>query len=446
MKKVLLFVSAFFLWHPLYAAIDLIHVFQLGLANDPTYQQVVAETLANHENIAINRANLLPNLSFKGRPQQDKMHFTGSQVRSGIVPPANNLRALDMKLSLSQTIFNFAQFAQLAEAECSAKQANARLNASMQDLMFRVSQAYFNIVTDEEDLLYFKKNRDVLAAELNETKKMYAAGSKTPIDVYTAESAYGSAEAGYIDAETKLATDKEFLSTITGVEIKQVAKLKETIPLISPDPQDINAWVHKAQTQNWTIQANRFALSVAKQTIKEQFAGHLPTIDAQLNYDVLATNSTASSLLYSAGASKTRDAGVLLNINVPLFSGGAVVSQTRQAKYNYRVAQQQLEAAVRHATFNAQQSYLNVIASIRKITNDRLTIKSAASSLYGQQERYKAGEATLIDVFTEQNKVIQSEMQYTANKKTYIINLLALKNAAGTLSVSDLEAINQWLV
>ncbi len=428
-----------------HATSDLLQVFQLSLANDPVYQQAVTQVLATNENIAISRANLLPDLSLKIKPQQDKLHSTGSQVRSGIMPPANDLRGLDMKLTATQTIFNFAQFVQLKEAQISARQINASLNAAAQDLMLRVTQAYFNVVIDQENLIYYKKNKELLARELQETIKLKNAGSNTSIDVATAKSAYGSAEINYIDAETRLSTDKEFLQTITGTEITNLAKLNNDFRLTSPQPENIEAWVHKAELQNWTVQANRYATEMAKQVIVEKFSGNLPTVDMELSYDVQGSNSTASSILYSAGASKTRDAGVLLNLNIPIFSGGSVVSQTRQAKYNYQIAQQQLEAALRNTTYTTQQSYLNVLSSIRKINNDKFTINAAQASLEGLQKQYNEGEETLVNVLSQQNNVIQSQMQYTSDRKTYIINLLTLKKSAGTLSVEDLEIVNRWL-
>lgn len=446
MKKIVFLFGIFFICcTQLFAESDLINVFQLAIVNDPIYQQSISESLIYCEDVGINRASLLPNLSFKARPQQDKLHFTGSAVRTQILPPANDVRSLDMKLTLSQPIFNFAQWSHLKSATIIARQANAQLNASLQDLMLRVAKAYFTILLDEENLDYNRANKETLEKQLFQAKKLLKVGSTTKIDLYTAESAYGTAKSDYTMAETQLATDRLFLSTITGVEIEGLARLNDHFPIITPQPCDIQAWSMKSKEQNWTIRANIFSVEAAKEAIKEQFAGHFPTLDAQVTYDVFTNNSTASSILYSAGATKARDLNGFLSLNVPIFSGGAVVSQTNRAKYQYKLALQKLEASIRDTLFTAQQSYLMIMATTQKMDEDKITIKSATSSLKGLQERYKIGEATLIDVLNQQDKLFKAQLQYAIDRKNYIINLLTLKKAAGILSAHDLETINQWL-
>ena len=134
-----------------------------------------------------------------------------------------------------------------------------------------------------------------------------------------------------------------------------------------------------------------------------------------------------------------------LNLNVPIFSGGLIVSKTAQAQHNYRFAQQQLEASLRNTIYSTRQSYLNLMADTQKIHADKLAIQSAQSAVLGMQKRYQSGSSTIMDVISEQEKLVQAKSQYSADRYSYLINLLTLKNAAGTLCIHDLEIINSWL-
>lgn len=426
------------------ASTDLIQVFQQAVVCDPAYQQTIAQTLASKEAVGISAAQLLPNLSFTAQPKQDSASASGSVIH-GFLPPNNLIRKYEMKLKLTQTIFNYAKFANLVATKASARQAAASLNAAFQNLILRVAQAYLNVLQDEDNLQYCRANQDALEQLYYKTKKQFEAGASTKTDIYSAQSAYGSAKTTCLANEIQLANDKEFLRTITNSSYQSLAKLKKDIPLVLPQPADMEAWVCIAQRQNWTIRANQFALQNARENIRQQFAGHYPVLDFEGYYDTLDQQSARGGTLVSAGSSKTWDKVYSLNLSVPIFSGGSVVSATNQARYYFQVAEKQLEASIRNSIYTARQSYLSLTLNISKIQNDAVTIKSSVSALEGTSKRFKSGGATILDVLNQREKVVQSQSQYAADRYSYIMSLLTLKNAAGTLCVEDLEIINSWL-
>ena len=426
------------------ASTDLIAVFRQALFSDPTYQQAIAQTLATQENVPISRSVLLPSMIVTAQPSLTKTHNTG--VNTAFSAAADNIRMLNMQLAVTQTVFNYAQFSALCGACAGAKQAAATLNAAVQNLMLRTAQAYFSILQDEDNLTYTKANKDAFYKQLDQIRQQYKVGLKTITDVYTAQAAYDSASATYIAAQTILANDRENLRAITGVYYSNLSKLSETFPLTSPRPTSMEAWVNVAERQNWAIKASQFGVQAACENIKQQFAGHFPTLNAQGSYNVDLTRNTTTTLISDAGTSKNRSATVALNLNLPIFQGGLVVSQTNQARYNYQLALQQLEFTVRSTVNTARQSYLNVNSGILKIQADKQAIKSAVSSLEGLREGYLVGTQTLVDVLNQQRQVYLSQLEYARDRYAYVNNLLALKNAAGTLSVDDLQAINTWLI
>jgi outer membrane protein len=442
------------------AAANLMDVYQQALSSDPVYQQAIAQRMATSENIPINMSALLPQAGVAGGPLLSKTHITGVPDSSALTTSS---RGYSFTLSLSQTVFNYAQFRALTGAQASGKQADAALNAATQDLMLRVATAYFAVLKDEDNLRYNLANKKSFNKQLDQIHQQYKVGLKTNTDVDTSQSSYDTAVAGYIAAETTLANDQENLRAITGTLYPSLARLSENFPLITPKPADMNAWVETAERQNWAIKSAQYANRAAMENIKQQNAGHYPTVSLQGSYNVSYSNtigngsttnpevnpSTTENNINGTllpGNAHSNDAAVNLNFGIPLFQGGLVVAQTKQAKYNYQITTQQLEQSVRATINNTRQSYLGIILGIQQIQADKQAIKSTKSSYLGLHEGWRVGTQTLVSVLNQQQKVFMAQTQYATDRYAYVYNLLKLKQAAGTLSADDLQAINAWLI
>lgn len=453
-KKSLLLLTALLSWQTTANAADLIEVFQQALSSDPVYQQAIAQRLSTKEGVPINVANLLPNIVGSIIPSITRTGTSGTNFTSttgssaNFLSPRNNTqRAYSLTLTATQTVFNFAQFASVASALALSKGADATLNASLQDLMVRTANAYFAVLRDEENLSYNEASKLAYAEQLDQAKQQYNVGLKTITDVYTAQASYDSAVASYIKAQTTLANDRENLRAITGKYYPQLSSLSEDFPLISPQPNDIEAWVKTAQLQNWSVKSSQFNVDNYRQQIRQQYAGHMPTVNVQGTVNRLYTNNINGYNTFNVrnGPGTETNKEIALNINVPLFSGGAVVAQTNQATFNYQNAQQQLEQTVRNIVNVTRQSYLSVVAGISQVNADKQAIKSNISSLEGMEASYRVGTETLVDVLNQQQKLFQSQTQYATDRYAFVNNILSLKEAAGTLSFDDLRAINAWL-
>ncbi len=425
-----------------FATADLLSVFRQALASDPTYQQAISQRLSTREGVPINIAGLLPGISANvAAPNYTKYASSGSA--SGHL--SGTQRGYNINLNLTQTVFDFGKFAGLASANALARGADATLSSATQNLMIRVSQAYFNILKDQDNLVYIKSTRTAYEKQLDQINQQYRVGLKTITDVYTARASYETSVANYIAADAQLATDKENLRAITGELYSSFARLRDDFPLITPQPANIDDWVTTAGKQNWAVKASQYQAESYRDIIKQQFAGHLPSVNVQAGYQDNYFAASGNTFFQTNGASQTHTSTASLNFNIPIFSGGLVVAQTDQAKYNYQVALQQLEFQLRSTLTQTRQSYLNIVAGISKIEADRQSIKSNISSLEGMQAGYKVGTEILVNVLNQQQNVFEAEQQYAADRYAYVNNLLALKQAAGTLSEEDLAAINTWL-
>lgn len=457
MNKKNLLIIALSCWQVSAHAADLLTITQQALLSDPIYQQAVSQRLAVNEGVPISISALLPNLAVTATPAVTRTGFAGTNfvsvlpgsTGSGFVTPRNiTVRSYALTLTATQTVFNFAQFSGVASAVATAKGADATLNAAMQSLMIRAANAYFAVLKDEDNLDYALASKTAFAQQLDQVDQQYKVGLKTITDVYTARASYETAVATYIAAETTLANDKENLRVITGNYYDHLAPLSEAFPLISPKPLSVEEWVRTAQQQNWSVKSAQFNADSARQTIRQQFAGHLPTVNLQGTMDRLYTDNINGyrTLNQRSGPGTQTDRTIGLNITMPLFQGGGVVAQTNQAVYNFKIAQQQVEQALRDTTNTTRQSYLNIIAGISKIKADQDAVKSAISSWEGLQASYNVGTGTLVDVLNQQQRVFQAQTQYATDRYAFVTNILALKQAAGTLSFDDLRALNAWLL
>ncbi len=196
------------------------------------------------------------------------------------------------------------------------------------------------------------------AEQLDQVKQQYHVGLKTVTDVYTAQASYESSVAQYIAAENQLANDKENLRAITGTLYDSLARLKENFPLVQPQPINIDAWVRDFAKTKLNIQAARYAAQAAKQTIKQQFAGHLPSLNVQGIYNQSVTdNSGVEFLTVPRGSAQSHSSEVLFNLTVPLVQGGQVVAQTIKLNIIIKQHCSNWKEFTRHSKFNAAKLF-----------------------------------------------------------------------------------------
>lgn len=430
------------------AATDLLDVFRQAQQSDPTYQQAKAEYLSAKATLGQARAAFLPNLSLTGSFSRQNSHTVttdGFPTFSTSEPTANDTKAksnvTEGTLTLEQNLFDWAAFKTYAKTALAVKQAASQYAAAEQDLILRTADAYFAVLTAQDVLRYTASQKRQLYRNLEVTRQRYHVGLDAITSVYDAQAKYDATKANYIAKENDLAVKKEALRQITGQLYPALKPMRTIMPLVRPVPANIDSWTATAVEQNATLMAARFGAQSALQNVKVQFAGHLPTLAVQGSYD-----DTSSANKFSAGGtSDTKSSSVGLNLTVPIFSGGNVTYQTRQAEYDYQAAVAQMDAAHRQTIASTRQSYLGVLAEISQIRADRQAIKSARSSLASNEAAYKVGTRTILDVLTAQSTLYDAETTYAQDRFQYVINYLTLKQSAGTLNEKDVVQVNSWL-
>ncbi len=441
MKKILFGVVTSLVFVKCAYADDLLQVYQQALENDPVIQAAKATRDASMEALPQSVATLLPNI---GATAQTSSVHTSERAASFAAGGRgagddNSFNQHDYTLRLTQPIFNFQSWMQVRAASAASKQAQATYNAALQNLIVRVATAYFNVLNAQDALQYTAAQEAAVANQLKQIKERYQVGLDTMTNVYQAQADYDSLVAARIAAQNNVQNNMEALRVITGRTYDSLKPLSSEVPLISPEPASPELWIEAGEKNNWTLLAARYATEAAKENIRVSYAGHFPTVNAVGSYQ----NGNDVGV---APVNKTQwESDVGVQVSLPLFQGGAVVSQTRQAQDNYVAAGDQMESSRRQTVLQVQQSYNNVVAGISKIDADKIAVTSSASALDSTQAGYKAGTKTLLDVLTAEQNVYQARTNLAADLYSYINNTLALKQAAGSLSGADVVGVNHWL-
>ncbi len=422
---------------------DLLQVYQQALKMDPQFKSAEAEWLAARQLIPIARSYLLPNLSSNGAIAKAWNNNTVNDETTRFSGASRQYT-----LSLTQNIFNYQVWAQLQNAKAQSKEAFANYNAALQNLMVRVANAYFGVLQAYDTLQATEATKRSLVQQLQQTEEQYKVGLIAVTGVDQVKASYDLILAQEIANKNNVSDKLEELRAITGVFYTRLAGIKIDLPLVSPQPEDINAWVLVAARQNFTLQAAYFAMISAQENVQVQRGGHYPVVVAGASYAYdkeSAINGGSIGDIQGTIPGTIKSTTVGIQANFPIYEGGIVTAQTRQASYQYAQASAQREQTYRQTTSQTRESYLGVIAGISKIKADRQSIASNQSSLNATKAGYTVGTNTIVDVLQQQSNLYTAQTTFAADQYNYLISTLNLKEAAGTLGVSDLAKINSWL-
>jgi len=309
--------------------------------------------------------------------------------------------------------------------------------------MQRTAQAYFNVLRAYDELRYTIANKKSVWQQLVTAKQKFQVGLIAITGVYNAQASYDADVANEIGARNNLSNQLENLRAITGVGYTQLNSLIDQLPLVVPAPSNIDAWVKTADAQNYQIKADQFTMLQAGKNIDAIASGHVPTINALGSYQ-----DATSGALQPGGlvvGSHTRNAAGILQLNVPLLQGGYVIEATKQARYQYLSASDQLEIDHRTVVNQTRQAFLGVQSGISQIRADREAIISAKNQLAATRAGYVVGTRTMVDVLQSVTSLTQAQQSWADDRYNYVEDIIRLKQQAGTLSPSDLAKLNQWL-
>jgi outer membrane protein len=419
----------FILYGPPSRAEDILQVYRDAALNDPTLAASAANLQATRETKPQARALLLPNVNALAEGARS------FNVRSSSLGGDRNFNSHQVGVQLTQPIFNQSSLVRLRQADSTISQAEAEFASAEQDLLLRTAEGYFGVLEALDTLTSVIANKNATAQQLEQANRRFEVGLITITDVFEAQARFDQEVANEIVARNDLANSLEALRTITDKYYDELFELNEKAPFPPPDPADPKAWVKQAMANNPDIRSAMFGVDTSRENINLQKADHYPTLDLNAEYF-----NTDNGLINQNGQR------VGLQLSIPIFQGGAVVSRTREAAYQHEASKETLEGVQRDVVRQAQDSYRGVVASISRIEALDQTRISSKSSVEATEAGFDVGTRTIVDVLNEHRDLFQAERDYSVSRYVYILNFLRLKAAAGELTVKEFEAINAWLV
>ncbi len=418
-------------------ATNLLEAFKLAVDSDPEYRRVAASKRAVLEKKPQAIAQMLPAVQASANTQ-----YNEQDISSAFIPVGEgggvNFNSHRYSINLSQPLFRFDRFVRLQQANSNIRQAEAEYAAAEQALMVRLSQRYFLVLANLDNLAFAEAEEKSLNRQLDQAKQRFDVGLVAITDVQEAQAGYDRAVAQKIAAANGVDNAREAMREVIGVYLESQAALSEAMPFVEPDPADLEQWTESTLAQNLDIAAATAAVDTARQEIKAQNSGHLPTLDAIASYGYDKTGGRF-------GSTKVHSDVVGLELNVPLFQGGFVSSRAREAHAHLDESLERLETSRRRAQRQTRESYLGVISGISQVHAFNQALVSSETALRATEAGFEVGTRTAVDVIAAERVLSQSKRDYAKAKYDYIQNSLLLKQAAGTLSDDDLAQINQWL-
>jgi outer membrane protein len=440
---------------PTMAQESLLDIYQRALENDPAIREAEAQYLAQAEAKPQARASLLPGVNLQAtRRNNYSDSIGGSELGGGITVGTRTITDSDQQgwsIGLTQTLFNWSQYANLRAADKRVARAETDYEGAKQNLMIRVSERYFDVLAAEDSLRSAVSAREAIARQLEQANRRFEVGLIAITDVRQSQAGFDDAVAVEIGAQRVLATAHEFLREIIGEVVMDLASPTDELPLLTPDPASPEEWVRTAMQQNLTLVSSRLATEAALEDIDVARGSRLPTLSLSAGYSDNKNDSVTEVFDPILGNTirpvNTEPEGrnYSLDLRFPIYTGGLNKSRVQQSVYNHRVASEALERIARQTERQARDAYLGVISEISRVRAYRQSVESNQTALRATEAGFEVGTQTTVDVLASQNRLSVAETTYSRSRYNYILNVLRLKQAAGTLTQRDLEEVDGWL-
>ncbi|MEZ9247355.1 outer membrane channel protein TolC [Vibrio lentus] len=414
---------------------SLSEIYGLAKQHDPELLEAAAQRDSAFEAINSTRSDLLPQIDLTAGyvyQDTDRHEADGS---SG-----------NVNLGLVQSIYDRGSWISLNISEKTAREADARYAVTQQSVIYNITEAYFDVLSAKDNLRFVQSEKEALAKQLNQTKQRFAVGSAPITDVQDAQAQYDNVVAQEIQAQNSVENALEELRAITGQPASNLSVLDINRFSTSMPELPVNELVQKASNENLQILAGRIQKDIAKEQISLADSGHLPTISLTTGYEYTKNFDEPNNPV--TGYPQDDDENLFnigVSIDLPVYSGGRVTSEGKQAQYQYVAASQDLESTYRDVEKNIRAINNNIRSAIGSIKAYEQSLVSAKSALEATEQGFMVGTRTMVDVLDSTQNVYQAQKNLSDARYQYILSRVQLKQATGSLSEQDIFDVDAGL-
>ena len=437
---------------------DLVQVYDDAVQFDPTIAAANANRMAARENTPQALSALLPLVNgtlgiSRTKSAQDLEETYPGPNGSELTLPDDTSGYADERqynVQLQQSVFSWANWKTLSRAHKQVAQAEADYKAAQESLIQRVATAYFNVLAAQDTVDADQAALTAVTQSLEQANKRYDVGLIPITDVKEAQATHDQDAAAVIEAKRQLASVQQALREITDQDYPRLAKPGEDMALNPPQPADIDHWVQLSMDQNLSLLSSRLAADAARDSVEVSRAGHFPTVgltasrgvqNETINDNFALGGPPISSRFPFSGFQNT----IGLQVTVPIFQGGLIQSQVRQAQYQWIAAKDNMQAVSRQTEHLARDSFNGLVSKIQQVNALRQGLESAQVALRATEAGYDVGTRTEVEVLEGRQSLVQAQVLYWQSRYDYMNDVIALRLAAGTLTRDTLVELNKLL-
>lgn len=428
------------------AAVDLMGVYEMASSNDPQIRAAERRLDAAELETKLARANFLPNIN--STLQRTPIGRSQPKI-AGVELPENDIDSENYSISLTQSLYDYGNFAEMERARRVIAQADSSYNVAWQDFLQRTAQRYFDMLNAIDSLRFAEAEEKALKRQFEQAEQRFEVGLSAVTDFLEAQAAWDGARARVIVAENALENAREGLRELTGTMFESFKPLSENLPLNRPEPSTSQQWVETALQSSPDLIVAREAVAIADSDVEIARAGHFPTLELSANYNRSLDNEFAlraddQSQIGTTTLQNDRWSATI-RLNVPIFSGLAVSSRTQQARINRSVANEELDLNQRQTVRATENAFRAVLAGIRQVEALEQALVSADSALEATNAGFEVGTRTIVDVLLAEQRFFQAQRDFSQARHQLILDRLGLRRAAGTIAPEDLQRANALL-
>jgi outer membrane protein len=389
----------------------------------------------------------------------DATVYRGEQARAGLLPQAaltagvtrstlqntavdHGFTTQQAAISASQPLYRPANVATYRQGQRQVELARSQLTAASQDLMIRVSQAYFDVLAAQDTLAFLGAQKAATAEQLASAKRNFEVGTSTITDTREAQARYDLVLAQEIAADNDLRVKRLALDTLVGKDNTQPNPLATPIEVPAPQPANPEAWVAAADEASPAIQQARKAVEIAELETEKARAGNKPTVDLTTSYGL---NNNLGGTSTTLGDTRPRSGSVGIALNLPLFTGFATQNRIRETLSLEDKARADLEATRRQVAQAVRTAYYGVASGQGQVRALEAAEASSQSALDANRLGYQVGVRINIDVLNAQSQLFQTKRDLAQARYNVLLGHLKLRQANGTLQPEDLARLNTLL-
>ena len=422
-------------------AADLLETFHAAQANDPLFAAAHATEQAGQEKLSQGRSLLMPSINLSANTTFNNLTTQYHPEKPPFLTGSTNrYNSNGYGVTLVQPLFRQQNWQVYSESELQAAQSGIQLKVAEQDLILRVAQAYFDVLIAQDSVQLVEAQKTAISEQLEQARRNFDVGSATITDTLEAQARYDLTGAQQIAAQNNLEIKRSALQQLINAIPKDLKPLGKEFKPETPQPADMEKWVESAQMNNLQLAIAQAGAEIAGKEVARNRGGNYPTVDLVANY----SNNAANGGSFGVG-SDTTNKSIGVQLNMPLFQGGAVNSKWREAEANRERANQELENVRRNVAHQTRQSYLGVVSGIAQVQALQQALASSVSVLDASKLGHEVGVRTNLDVLNAQQQLFSTRRDLYQAQYNYLLSQLRLKQSVGTLSEDDLGKVNQTL-